>query len=151
MRKRERHPNWPNLRRPLFRLPTSNQSTFPSTPQQRTMEYYPSATLGPSPAHPSTSPPSSFTGKTLVLPVVSHGNVGQLASDLLINTWPLARAGCLDHAALLPCVGCGAFSETTGGGVGGAPAGRARYTLSTEPCARSPYPSTTQPWTPNHK
>lgn len=63
---------------------------------------------------------TDFAGKTLVLPLVSHGNVGQLAADLLVNTLmgsradasSLTRLGCLDHPALLPCVGCGAFEGT---------------------------------------
>jgi hypothetical protein len=33
-----------------------------------------------------TAAGAPFAGKTLLLPCVSHGNVGQLASDLLINT-----------------------------------------------------------------
>ena len=32
-----------------------------------------------------------FEGATLILPVVSHGNVGQLAADLLIYTLGLER------------------------------------------------------------
>jgi proteasome assembly chaperone 2 len=63
---------------------------------------------------------ASFAGKTLILPVVSHGNVGQLASDLMVNTIAsLSRLGCLDHPALLPCVGCGTFSGSISGSSGG--------------------------------
>jgi len=43
---------------------------------------------------------------------VSVGNVGQLAVDLLINTWRLPRVGYMDHPALLPLVGNNAFDHT---------------------------------------
>ena len=92
------------------------------------MEYHPSSSTSP------TIASSSFAGKTLVLPAVSHGNVGQLASDLIVNTSnALSRLGCLDHPALLPCVGCGAFSSASaasgsggGGGASGAAASAAQ-------------------------
>lgn len=85
------------------------------------MEFHPtsfssSTTTATSDGSSSTSS-SFFAGKTLVLPVVSHGNVGQLAADLMVNTLgapsvgAMRRLGCLDHPALLPCVGCGAFAD----------------------------------------
>jgi len=62
------------------------------------------------PSDPDATASSLLAGKTLVLPVVSHGNVGQLASDLAIEALRLPRVAILDHAALLPCVGAGAFT-----------------------------------------
>ena len=62
------------------------------------------------PSDPDVTASSLLAGKTLVLPVVSHGNVGQLASDLAIEALRLPRVAILDHAALLPCVGAGAFT-----------------------------------------
>eukprot|EP00946_MAST-07B_sp_MAST-7B-sp1_P000806 g806.t1 len=40
----------------------------------------------PDPAAATSTTPASFAGKTLVLPAVSFGNVGQLAVDILIST-----------------------------------------------------------------
>lgn len=72
--------------------------------------------------HPSLDAPRavSFAGDTLILPVVSHGNVGQLATDLLVASVTGARrVGCLDHPALLPCAGRDAFASDEGDGPGG--------------------------------
>uniref|UniRef100_A0A7S0IGG3 Proteasome assembly chaperone 2 n=1 Tax=Micromonas pusilla TaxID=38833 RepID=A0A7S0IGG3_MICPS len=72
--------------------------------------------------HPALDAPHtvSFEGDTLILPVVSHGNVGQLATDLLVASVTGARRiGCLDHPALLPCVGRDAFARDEGDGPGG--------------------------------
>ena len=72
--------------------------------------------------HPALDAPRavSFAGDTLILPVVSHGNVGQLATDLLVASVTGARRiGCLDHPALLPCVGRDAFASDEGDGPGG--------------------------------
>jgi len=72
--------------------------------------------------HPSLDAPRavSFAGDTLILPVVSHGNVGQLATDLLVASVTGARrVGCLDHPALLPCAGRDAFPSHEGDGPGG--------------------------------
>ena len=74
----------------------------PAALARRSMECYPS--------DPDATASSLLAGKTLVLPVVSHGNVGQLASDLAIEALRLPRVAILDHAALLPCVGAGAFT-----------------------------------------
>ena len=74
----------------------------PAALARRSMECYPS--------DPNATASSLLAGKTLVLPVVSHGNVGQLASDLAIEALRLPRVAILDHAALLPCVGAGAFT-----------------------------------------
>jgi proteasome assembly chaperone 2 len=46
--------------------------------------------------------------------VVSVGNVGQLAADLLISSLALHRKGALHHDALLPCLGNAAFSHAPG-------------------------------------
>ena len=71
--------------------------------------------------HPVSGASSSvsFAGDTLILPVVSHGNVGQLATDLLVASLAgSSRVGCLDHPALLPCVGRDAFGDDAGPGGG---------------------------------
>mgnify|MGYP001384817128 FL=1 len=71
--------------------------------------------------HPALDAPRavSFEGDTLIVPVVSHGNVGQLATDLLVASVTGARRiGCLDHTALLPCVGRDAFASDEGDGPG---------------------------------
>lgn len=47
----------------------------------------------------------SFEGYTLIVPAVSVGNVGQLASDLLISTMWLERCGFIYHDSILPLVG----------------------------------------------
>lgn len=52
----------------------------------------------------SSSPPA-FSKQTLVLPIISKGNVGQLACDLLIASLSLERIGFLDASALVPVVG----------------------------------------------
>ena len=57
----------------------------------------------------------SFEGWTLVVACASQANVGQLAADLLVNTLPLAHAGSLACAHVLPAVG--------NDGVGDAPRG----------------------------
>ena len=72
--------------------------------------------------HPALDAPRavSFEGDTLIVPVVSHGNVGQLATDLLVASVTGARRiGSLDHPALLPCVGRDAFASDEGDGPGG--------------------------------
>lgn len=42
------------------------------------------------------------------------GNVGQLATDLLISTLRLSRVGFLETTAVLPCAGNDAFSHQQG-------------------------------------
>ena len=76
------------------------------------MEYFPSHAGGDR---------AAFAGKTLVLPAVGHGNVGQLAVDLMIQTLVVdrlasgkSRLGCLDHPSVLPCVGTDAFAPIGG-------------------------------------
>lgn len=74
------------------------------------MEYFPS--------HPGGAL-ANLRGKTLVIPTVGHGNVGQLAVDLMIQTLVAdrvgkntsSRVGCLDHELVLPCVGVCAFAR----------------------------------------
>jgi len=56
----------------------------------------------------------SFSGDTLILPAVSHGNVGQLAVELLINTLGAERAGIIDTRAVVPIVGGGAYDGAPG-------------------------------------
>ena len=60
----------------------------------------------------------SLAGCTLVVPAVGVGNVGQLAADLIIETSQAPRMGRLTDAALLPCVGVGAFSHVPGAAFG---------------------------------
>ncbi|GBG78106.1 hypothetical protein CBR_g26043 [Chara braunii] len=60
-------------------------------------------------------PPPCLKGTTLILPVVSVGNVGQLAIDLLIATADVRRVGYLDEPNVLPCVGNDAFGEVPEG------------------------------------
>lgn len=47
-------------------------------------------------------------------PAVTIGNVGQLATDLLISTLRLSRVGFLETTAVLPCAGNDAFSHQKG-------------------------------------
>lgn len=99
------------------------------------MEYFPSRAGGDR---------AAFEGKTLVVPAVGHGNVGQLAVDLMIQTLVVdrlahgqsvsaasgaSRLGCLDHPNVLPCVGPDAFAPIggeTGGETGGEICGERR-------------------------
>lgn len=69
----------------------------------------------PPPAHRRPAHlPHSVQGATLVLPVVSVGNTGQLAADLLINSLRLPRAAHLSDAALLPAVGGQPYAHVHG-------------------------------------
>jgi hypothetical protein len=101
------------MTRPQTRARTTHVRAF-------AMEYFPSHAGGDR---------AAFAGKTLVLPAVGHGNVGQLAVDLMIQTLVVdrlasgkSRLGCLDHPSVLPCVGTDAFAPigegrgTTNGG-----------------------------------
>ncbi|XP_026283421.1 proteasome assembly chaperone 2 [Frankliniella occidentalis] len=47
----------------------------------------------------------NFKGCTLIIPSVSVGNVGQLCTDLLIQSLGCQKAGYLWHPAILPVVG----------------------------------------------
>ncbi|KAG8979635.1 hypothetical protein FRB93_010008 [Tulasnella sp. JGI-2019a] len=58
------------------------------------MEFYPTDTKGP-----------EIHGSVLILPIVSTGNVAQLAVDLLISTFEFKRIGILDSRYLVPAVG----------------------------------------------
>lgn len=51
---------------------------------------------------------------TLILPVASVGNVGQLAVDLVINTLRLGRVARLQDDALLPAVGSRPYAHVDG-------------------------------------
>lgn len=53
-------------------------------------------------------------GATLLLPVVSVGNVGQLAADLIINTCEMPRSARLEDDALLPAVGHRGYGHVEG-------------------------------------
>ena len=61
----------------------------------------------------SASSASFFLGKnaTIVFPTITHGNVGQLACDLLIYNLKLRRLGTLHHDDVLPVCGSDPFSE----------------------------------------
>eukprot|EP00271_Cylindrocystis_brebissonii_P011433 TRINITY_DN2900_c0_g1_i1.p1 TRINITY_DN2900_c0_g1~~TRINITY_DN2900_c0_g1_i1.p1 ORF type:complete len:348 (-),score=82.82 TRINITY_DN2900_c0_g1_i1:272-1315(-) len=58
---------------------------------------------------------ASLKGKTLVLPSVSIGNVGQLAIDLLVETLNPPRACFLEEPHVLPCVGNDPFGRAQNG------------------------------------
>ena len=68
------------------------------------------------------APAPSFEGHTLVLPAVSHGNVGQLALDLLVNTLlaqtALERVGYLNSSNVLAVAGNATWSTLGGLSVG---------------------------------
>ncbi|KAL4425590.1 hypothetical protein ABPG75_009606 [Micractinium tetrahymenae] len=57
---------------------------------------------------------TSLRGATLVLPVVSVGNAGQLAVDLLINTLQMPRVARLQDDALLQAVGARPYPHVQG-------------------------------------
>lgn len=57
---------------------------------------------------------AQLQGAILLLPVVSVGNVGQLAADLIINTCQLQRTARLQDDALLPAVGHKGFAHVEG-------------------------------------
>ncbi|KAJ3435872.1 proteasome assembly chaperone [Anaeramoeba flamelloides] len=48
---------------------------------------------------------TDFTGSTLILPAISHANLGQLAIDIILSTTQMPRVGILDHPFLLSFVG----------------------------------------------
>ena len=54
-------------------------------------------------------------GRTLVVPAVGAGNVGQLAADLLIATLQLPRVGYAEEPHVLPCVGCAPYAHAAAG------------------------------------
>jgi proteasome assembly chaperone 2 len=58
---------------------------------------------------------SSFANATVIFPCVTHGNVGQLAADLLIFNLKLKSIGVLYHPDVLPVCGADPFSETNEG------------------------------------
>eukprot|EP01125_Pyxidicula_operculata_P023153 TRINITY_DN9855_c0_g1_i1.p1 TRINITY_DN9855_c0_g1~~TRINITY_DN9855_c0_g1_i1.p1 ORF type:complete len:262 (-),score=45.35 TRINITY_DN9855_c0_g1_i1:104-889(-) len=58
---------------------------------------------------------SNFAEKTLILPALSLGNVGQLAIDLIINSASLKRVGYLQSPFVVPAVGNDAFSPSGSG------------------------------------
>jgi len=55
--------------------------------------------------YPITPKPLDLGGAVLILPIVSTGNVGQLAVDLLIATFGLKRVAVMDSKYLVPVVG----------------------------------------------
>ncbi|RUP44003.1 hypothetical protein BC936DRAFT_150088 [Jimgerdemannia flammicorona] len=59
--------------------------------------------------------PAALAGSTLILPSVSIGNVPQLTTDLLVNTFGLNRVGFLHDETVIPIAG--AREETQGAGV----------------------------------
>ena len=64
---------------------------------------------------PLTTTNVSFGNATVIFPCVTHGNVGQLAADLLIFNLKLKPIGVLYHPDVLPICGADAFSETCQG------------------------------------
>ncbi|XP_051878784.1 proteasome assembly chaperone 2 [Pristis pectinata] len=61
---------------------------------------------------PSGAAAVSFRGYTLVTPVVSVGNVGQLTVDLIISTLGLPRVGYIHSDCLVPVVGNNPYATT---------------------------------------
>ena len=57
----------------------------------------------------------SFENATVIFPCVTHGNVGQLAADLLIFNLKLKSIGVLYHPDVLPVCGADPFSENNEG------------------------------------
>ncbi|CAL6405078.1 unnamed protein product [Bathycoccus prasinos] len=57
----------------------------------------------------------SFENATVIFPCVTHGNVGQLAADLLIFNLKLKSIGVLYHPDVLPVCGTDPFSENNEG------------------------------------
>ncbi|XP_038602582.1 proteasome assembly chaperone 2 isoform X2 [Tachyglossus aculeatus] len=53
-----------------------------------------------------------FTGLTLLLPAVSVGNVGQLATDLIISTLNMPKVGYFYTDCLVPMVGNNPYAST---------------------------------------
>ena len=64
---------------------------------------------------PLTTTNVSFGNATVIFPCVTHGNVGQLAADLLIFNLKLKPIGVLYHPDVLPICGADPFSETCQG------------------------------------
>ncbi|XP_038050389.1 proteasome assembly chaperone 2-like [Patiria miniata] len=60
----------------------------------------------------AASSSNDWSGFTLILPAVSVGNVAQLASDLLISTLELTKAGYLHDASILPLCGNDPFGRS---------------------------------------
>ncbi|KAI4905424.1 hypothetical protein NFI96_026307 [Prochilodus magdalenae] len=56
----------------------------------------------------------SFKGFTLILPAVSVGNVGQLATDLIISTLNMPRVGHFHSDCLIPMAGNNPYSISGG-------------------------------------
>jgi len=50
-------------------------------------------------------PPGDAAASTLIVPAICHGNVGQLAVDLLLTNREHTRQGVLEDDTMLPCVG----------------------------------------------
>ncbi|XP_048451903.1 proteasome assembly chaperone 2 [Rhincodon typus] len=61
---------------------------------------------------PSGNGSVSLKGYTLIMPVVSVGNVGQLTMDLIISTLTLPRVGYIHSDCLLPVVGNNPYATT---------------------------------------
>uniref|UniRef100_A0A0B6ZSN5 Proteasome assembly chaperone 2 n=1 Tax=Arion vulgaris TaxID=1028688 RepID=A0A0B6ZSN5_9EUPU len=60
---------------------------------------------------PSSNGKHDWQDFTLILPTVSVGNVGQLASDLIISTLSLERVGYFLHPSLLPVAGNNPYAD----------------------------------------
>ncbi|XP_028921737.1 proteasome assembly chaperone 2 isoform X2 [Ornithorhynchus anatinus] len=58
------------------------------------------------------APAPDFTGLTLLLPAVSVGNVGQLATDLIISTLNMPKVGYFYTDCLVPMVGNNPYATT---------------------------------------
>ncbi|XP_067834317.1 proteasome assembly chaperone 2 isoform X1 [Heptranchias perlo] len=62
---------------------------------------------------PSGTSRANLKGYTLIMPVVSVGNVGQLTIDLIISTLGLPRVGYIHSDCLLPVVGNNPYTTTS--------------------------------------
>ena len=58
--------------------------------------------------------PLPLEGKIVVVPILSVGNIGQMAVDLVVETAAATRIGTLSHRFVLPAVGIGAYSHHLG-------------------------------------
>eukprot|EP01116_Phalansterium_solitarium_P004954 TRINITY_DN1619_c0_g1_i5.p1 TRINITY_DN1619_c0_g1~~TRINITY_DN1619_c0_g1_i5.p1 ORF type:complete len:124 (-),score=5.28 TRINITY_DN1619_c0_g1_i5:527-898(-) len=54
-----------------------------------------------------------LAGTTVILPVVTIGNVGQLAIDLVMHSCGFKKLGALESDAVVPVVGRDAFSTSS--------------------------------------
>jgi len=54
--------------------------------------------------------PVSFQKSTLILPLLTLGNVGQLSVDLIVSTFSFEKIGLLDSEYVIPLIGNDTFT-----------------------------------------